>query len=617
MTTATLLGAFGTVDIKAEQCSSNIETTKLIQLERTVERTSVNNTEPVEINLDNFNGKIFEIGNLETDSNAETGILNLTKLTSGIALDIDKYSTNYYYNFLDSEGRYLWDSLDTLCMYYISGKTDIEAYNDVYLTDLVFSDTLTLEEESDIATLFIMSNPQYYFLEPIVYYSQRNSKYGIALQIYDKFSNGSDRYTATKELFSKVDTWLSKIEAETDYDRCIEIHDMIISNVEYNYDVIDDDGYLDMDKEEKCFTQSAYSVFNKKKTVCSGFAKAYEMMCNAFGIDTIMVSSENHTWNKVRLNDSWYNIDLTLDNEDDEGDDISYLFFARSDKAYAELYGAEEHTEEDFLTKYLPKCTLDTGSNWFYAKDLPEITKRTSFVNIKTVETTDNDTGESTYQVTMQCDTKGATIYYTTDGSVPSVASDKSEIYKGTFYTNDISKLSAIAVHDKEYDSQVVSTSKGKIYSVKYVLSGGTNYVKNPTIYQIKSTTKLSKATKEGYKFSGWYTDKSFDESTKVTKIAKGTTGKITLYAKWTPIEYTITFNKNGGKGEKYTKTCKYGTTYTVPKNKFTKKGYKFVGWNTKKDGTGTSYKSGSKIKNLASKSGKNITLYAQWEKVK
>ena len=41
-----------------------------------------------------------------------------------------------------------------------------------------------------------------------------------------------------------------------------------------------------------------------------------------------------------------------------------------------------------------------------------------------------------------------------------------------------------------------------------------------------------------------------------------------------------------------------------------TKEGYKFVNWNTKKDGTGTSYNAGSKYTTEAS-----VTLYAQYEK--
>ena len=60
---------------------------------------------------------------------------------------------------------------------------------------------------------------------------------------------------------------------------------------------------------------------------------------------------------------------------------------------------------------------------------------------------------------------------------------------------------------------------------------------------------------------------------------------------------------------------CRYKKEYRLPANSFKRKGYKFSGWNTKKDGSGRKYankagyirKSGTK---------KTVTLYARWKKV-
>ena len=64
-------------------------------------------------------------------------------------------------------------------------------------------------------------------------------------------------------------------------------------------------------------------------------------------------------------------------------------------------------------------------------------------------------------------------------------------------------------------------------------------------------------------------------------------------------------------------KSRSYGKKYTLPKNTFKKKGYTFTGWNTKADGSGTTYKNKESIKNLTSVDGKTVTLYAQWKKTK
>ena len=153
-------------------------------------------------------------------------------------------------------------------------------------------------------------------------------------------------------------------------------------------------------------------------------------------------------------------------------------------------------------------------------------------------------------------------------------------------------------------------------YKIKYSLAGGKNNKKNPTTYTTDSQVSLQAPGRTGYKFAGWYTDASYKN--KITKISKGSTGDITLYAKWTAKEYTIVYKGNGSTSGKMSNTkCKYGTSYKLRSNTFKKKGYTFAGWNTKADGSGKTYKNKASIKNLTSTSGKKITLYAQWKKTK
>ena len=71
-------------------------------------------------------------------------------------------------------------------------------------------------------------------------------------------------------------------------------------------------------------------------------------------------------------------------------------------------------------------------------------------------------------------------------------------------------------------------------YTITYELYEGTNAESNPVSYNVETATiTLAEATKENYVFDGWYTDENFTEENKVTTIEKGSTGDITLYAKW------------------------------------------------------------------------------------
>ncbi len=78
--------------------------------------------------------------------------------------------------------------------------------------------------------------------------------------------------------------------------------------------------------------------------------------------------------------------------------------------------------------------------------------------------------------------------------------------------------------------------------------------------------------------------------------------------------KYNITFNANGGTGTMSDMTnLKYGTTYTLTPNAFTNSGTAFGHWNTKADGTGTSYNNNASVSNLSSVDGTTVTLYAIW----
>lgn len=176
---------------------------------------------------------------------------------------------------------------------------------------------------------------------------------------------------------------------------------------------------------------------------------------------------------------------------------------------------------------------------------------------------------------------------------------------KGTFYEEN----AYVKNLTKKADEVVTLYAQWKAaqYQITYNLNGGKNNKKNPKTYKITSKTiKLSNPSKKGYVFKGWYCDKKFKK--KVTVIEKGSTGKVTLYAKWAKEKYTITYKLNGGKNNK-----KNPKTYTITSKMIklaapTRKGYVFKGWYRDKKCTRkvTSIKKGSTGK---------ITLYAKWKK--
>lgn len=130
---------------------------------------------------------------------------------------------------------------------------------------------------------------------------------------------------------------------------------------------------------------------------------------------------------------------------------------------------------------------------------------------------------------------------------------------------------------------------------------------------------KPENPTKEGYIFGGWYTSSNngetlesvFDFDTPIEK-------DLTLYAKWTPISYTVKFDANNenATGTMDAQIFTYDKAVNLNKNAFEVKNYGFVEWNTKSDGSGTAYLDEAEILNLTEENGAEITLYAQWQKI-
>ena len=71
---------------------------------------------------------------------------------------------------------------------------------------------------------------------------------------------------------------------------------------------------------------------------------------------------------------------------------------------------------------------------------------------------------------------------------------------------------------------------------------------------------------------------------------------------------YTISYNANGGSNAPGNQSKIENKSISLSSSKPTRDGYTFVNWNTKKDGSGTTYKAGASYKDNA-----DLTLYAQW----
>ena len=126
--------------------------------------------------------------------------------------------------------------------------------------------------------------------------------------------------------------------------------------------------------------------------------------------------------------------------------------------------------------------------------------------------------------------------------------------------------------------------------------------------------------TRVGYTFTGWNTEKggsgnAYADMSEIENLTSDQNGTVTLYAQWKASTYKIIYDKNNinAKGSIPDTKATYDTAFIIGKCSYTLDGYTFTEWNTKPDGTGTSYPAGMEVVNLCDKNGDKIVLYAQW----
>lgn len=158
-----------------------------------------------------------------------------------------------------------------------------------------------------------------------------------------------------------------------------------------------------------------------------------------------------------------------------------------------------------------------------------------------------------------------------------------------------------------------------KDFTITYNLGGGVNHPDNPTTYNRTDSITLKAPTRQGYTFVGW-TGTGLNTTTKTVRISKSE-GNRSYTAVWSEREWTIKFNKNGGKGSIDSIKVKTTDTVDIPSsssNTIWRDNYRFTGWNTKANGSGIDVQPGKIAAILvtpATATGTTVNLYAQWVK--
>lgn len=127
-----------------------------------------------------------------------------------------------------------------------------------------------------------------------------------------------------KEIDKKIDEIINnEIKDDMDNEAKIKaIHDYIINNTKYDINRSDNG-------DTTYHSDTAYGALIEGYAICGGYADSMKLFLDKLNIPNFKISSENHIWNAVYVNDNWFHLDLTWDDPvDKNGNDIlEYNYF--------------------------------------------------------------------------------------------------------------------------------------------------------------------------------------------------------------------------------------------------------------------------------------------------
>lgn len=149
----------------------------------------------------------------------------------------------------------------------------------------------------------------------------------------------------TNEMIILIDYKINEIYKEiikyndTETNKIKTIHDYIINNTKYDKERSDN-------KIINYKSDNAYGVLIENYGLCGGYTDAMMLFLEKIGVKSIKVSTDNHIWNYVNIDNKWLHLDLTWDDpiSSDGKDILDDTFFLITDKELIEI----EKTEHNY-----------------------------------------------------------------------------------------------------------------------------------------------------------------------------------------------------------------------------------------------------------------------------
>ena len=276
--------------------------------------------------------------------------LFLQKNTAITLKEKNEYYRDYNFEFVQNTENFLPENkTDLYNIYYTAINSGKESFT-FYCPDKYKS---CLEDIKYLANDEITLSDINNFVHPYNSFDHIETEYDTLGKVTIKVN-----HIYTDEHINEINTKINSLKQELIKENISQeeqikiIHDYIINNSKY-----------DSDRSDRNIvnykSDIAYGPLFEGYAICGGYTDLMAIFLNELNIVNYKISSRNHVWNAVKLNNIWYNLDLTWDDPvtSDGSNYLSHNYFLISTEELLDLEKIE-HSFDGNVYKELSIKTI-------------------------------------------------------------------------------------------------------------------------------------------------------------------------------------------------------------------------------------------------------------------
>lgn len=260
-------------------------------------------------------------------------------------------SQYYYRSKLNSAERALYDAI-------VSASKS-------YSASITLPSPSSSETASKVLTYFYLDHPENFWWGRS--YTLHTSGGRVIRLTMNMLYSEAEIKQMQKEIDEAVEDIFKKIPKNaSDFDIEKVFHDSLINGAEY---VIPSN-----DPKGETVNYSLYGVLVKGEGVCESYSEAFQYLCNMAGIPCFGITGEasggGHKWNGVKIDGSWYLMDVTWDDPTGGTPVCRYYYFNVTEEMISDSHVADSDlisllpaftaTKDNFYSHYGLICDLES-----------------------------------------------------------------------------------------------------------------------------------------------------------------------------------------------------------------------------------------------------------------